>query len=852
MLSNKDWMDTVNEQLIARVWNNPLFHEQRSMLAAAWLRRELKIADETEITDRVLMQSAQAAAILSTSSDPAHLRAALSAASCAADLGRNRLPGLDGVLRIVLTRMGNFPALKTAPVVEKFSRLPTLLALAEEIRREQNRVTLGSQSLELTDFQRSLWHILERGENVAISAPTSAGKSFVLQAFLRARARAKQLTSAVYLVPSRALIAQIGDTITGWLSEENFDQVTLVTIPVSENVILRQPAIYVLTQERLQAILTSHSSFSADLIICDEAQGLEEGARGVLLQNVVDELLERNPKAQMVFAGPNIRNMHAFGTIFSLKLVREVESRSPSVVQNLILVNTRSLEVGKVIIGRLSDGAQSPVGDVDLQRPLPSVKERLVRVAERFGRGKPSILYANGPADAESIAKGLKDVLDETELTDPLRELIALAKTAIHSKYDLAPCLKHGVGFHYGRIPTLVRRGIETAFAEGHIRYLVTTSTLIQGVNFPAANLFVCKPKKGPNTDLEAGEFWNLAGRAGRLGKEFQGNIFLIDYQEWDVKYADQSNEIDVASSMGRTLEANLAGVVACAQDENPPLETETRMSMEATFARLLSDHMSGKLMQTFERYKIAETDRISLASALDVARSRITIPLRVLAASPTVSAIRQQRLADYLTVEIKGGGLKRIEELTPRHPRDNDAYLRLSEVFKVCHRQLLSLPAPKLHSRMAAIALRWMRGDPIPKIVDENHRRSNGQDIATSIRDTLKDIEQEIRFKYLRLTSCYLAVLAHVLTNAGHEGIASRLPNLADYLEIGAADQTMVSFIGAGISRVTARMLTDSSMDKDMDMPAAIRWLRGQDLKSLLSSPLMREEVELALRNSA
>jgi hypothetical protein len=648
------------------------------------------------------------------------------------------------------------------------------------------------------------------------------------------------------------LIGQVGDTIAGWKREDSIEQLSLVTIPISADVPLREPAIYVVTQERMQAIIGSHPEFKADLIICDEAQGVEDGARGVLLQNVVDRLLTRNPDAQIVFAGPNIRNLQAFGAMFNIKLLQEVESRAPSVVQNLILVNTRSLEAGKVTIERMSSGAHTSVGSADLQRPLPSIKERLVRVAERFGRDKPSILYANGPADAEGVASGLKDVFGEARLAESVQDLINLSKSAVHSKYDLAPCLQHGIGFHYGRIPALVRRGIETAFAEGHIRYLVTTSTLIQGVNFPAANLFVCKPKKGSNTSLETGEFWNLAGRAGRLGKEFQGNIFLIDYQDWDIKYVDQPNEIEVCSAVGRALHDNLQDIIAIANDANPPLETDARVSLEAAFARLFSDHMSGKLTDTLNRYDIPDADRRPLVAALEAAKDLVQLPLSVIEESPTVSAIRQQRLANYLASEIKGGGVKRLEELTPRHPRDDDAFLRLSEVFKVCHRQLLSLQAPKLHSRMAAIAVRWMRGDPVPQIVDENHRRSGGSDFAKIIRDTLKDIEQEIRFKYLRLSACYLVVLAHVLRTTGFENVASRLPNLPSYLEVGAADQTMVSFIGLGISRVTARELTDSAMDKNMDTPATINWLRGQNLEALLPSLLMREEVERALRTSA
>lgn len=139
-----------------------MFHQQRGALSTAWLQRELGIDRSSYPSDAELIQCAQAAAILAESDDPERLRAAFSAAACAADLGRDRLPGLDGALRIVLTRMGNFPAIQTSPMVEGFTRLPIQLALSEEMRRDRNRVTLGDIPIELTDFQRVLWSVLDR------------------------------------------------------------------------------------------------------------------------------------------------------------------------------------------------------------------------------------------------------------------------------------------------------------------------------------------------------------------------------------------------------------------------------------------------------------------------------------------------------------------------------------------------------------------------------------------------------------------------------------------------------------------------------------------------------------------
>ena len=40
---------------------------------------------------------------------------------------------------------------------------------------------------------------------------------------------------------------------------------------------------------------------------------------------------------------------------------------------------------------------------------------------------------------------------------------------------------------------------------------------------------FIRGPHKGRGKPMNETDFWNLAGRAGRLGKEFQGNVICID-----------------------------------------------------------------------------------------------------------------------------------------------------------------------------------------------------------------------------------------------------------------------------------------------------------------------------------
>ena len=245
------------------------------------------------------------------------------------------------------------------------------------------------------------------------------------------------------------------------------------------------------------------------------------------------------------------------------------------------------------------------------------------------------------------------------------------------------------------------------------------------------------------------------------------------------------------------------------------------------------------------------ESDRNRLRKALDVAQSRVSLPSETIEAAPTVSALRQQGLATYLKSEIKGGGIRRLEELIPRHPRDDAAWKTLSEIYRICHEQILSVDVPRLHLRMAAISLSWMRGDPLPAIIEKNREYNKSDAISAVIRNTLNDIEQEVRFKYFRLSTCYISVLAHCLKESGYTEYLSSLSSLPTYLEMGASDQTMISFIALGLSRHTAKELMEFTVEKEMDPAAALKWLRQENFDSRIASPIVRQDIVRVLESA-
>lgn len=842
------------EVLAQRVWETPRLHEGVQDLAQHWLQYELQVEGAEDIDEEEFIKLLQAAAILAASPDERHQRAAYDIATYGHDLGRAAYPGVAGLLRVILTRLGNFPALSTSNEVSTFWALPTSLAIEEEARRRGNQLSLGEIKLALTDFQTRLWKALNEGSNVVISGPTSAGKSFILQTFLRQRAGSDRLRHACYLVPSRALISQVTDDIVAWRNADGMTDLLVSNVPISKEANLPDKAIFVLTQERLQVLLGAHPAFSPEIIIVDEAQNVQDGSRGVLLSSVVDALLVNRPDAQTIFAGPNLKNGEAFGDMFGLSKVALNKTTTVVVGQNLINVTTRTFQKGVVGFETLKERSdqRTDIGTLDLGSVGASKKDRLAKIAIALGQTSATIVYADNPDQAEQVAKLIAEPRAVGDI-EHLQVMSEFVKDAVHPDYVLADLLPKRVGFHYGRMPSLVRRSIEEAFSRGDLDVLVTTSTLLQGVNFPAKNLVMCAPRKGDDW-LDGSDFWNLAGRAGRLGREFHGNVYLIDYDGWENKPVSSDRELEITPYLQEALTLRRDDLFATAQTVDPGQETKDSSRLEAALLRLHLDAKAGRLPDTLKRCGIDHQtpEGQHILEVIREADNRVTLPRQVLLASPTVAAFRQQRLYDHLLAKLKREGVSALAELMPLHPKEFGAYQALARMFLLCHDKILSWNAPKAHLRFAAIAQSWMNGDSMPVIINTNASYSGDKSMASVIRGTLNDIEQDVRFKYFRLTSCYLTLLDYALRQCGMEKFTTSIPALPLFLEVGASSRTMISLMSLGLSRVTASRLSEETLNKDLEPTAARLWLGGLNLTKVDISRILADDIRRTIAQGA
>lgn len=841
------------QELAEKVWNNHDFRDAAYELELLWLKHEVGVDLEKEQVAALVTQLMSAAAILACSRILEHRRSAYRIATSGYELFPESQELYSSALRVVLSRLGNFPSISTRePVEASLKSLPVALALEEIARSDASRVVIdNSEEILFTDFQSQLWTHLAKRERVALSAPTSAGKTFVLQNYIRSLFVEPRDLLAVYIVPTRALISQVSKDL-----EAQFKRLDsppeIISVPLDVDSVVPSRAVLVMTQERVQISMANHPELTGQLVVVDEAHSIAEGGRGVLLHWVIEDLLERQPDAQLLFASPTVKNLGVFERAFGLAQVKCLDSAEPTVEQNFFNIKIKNASRGviKIFSSKPSSDESSLIGERRLEATIASKREKLVHIPFMLGGRSTNIVYANGPGEAEQIAMQLSELREGFVATERQKQLAELARESVHQNFLLAECVLHGVAFHYSFIPTQLRFEIEAAASEGEIDFLVCTSTLLQGVNLPAKNIFMCRPERGRGHPLESADFWNLSGRAGRLRREFQGNIFLIDYDKWDEHPLSGPREVEVEPAIEKCVRDQTQELVYLIKGASTgPTE---KIDLEAAFVKLFNDFKSGNIDRFLQRFDSAlpQSDASQIISALIEADESVEVPPEVLRKSPSVSAHKQQSLFEFFLQAIDADE-ENADKLIPLHPREDDAFNSYSKILKLCHALLLGRDTTRgLHRFHALLAMRWVRGLPLPQIISQQIERKPNDNTRTIIRDTLQTIEQTIRFEVVRLFGCYSAVLSHALEVSGKMDRLGNIPSMPIFLELGASDKTMISFMSLGLSRVAAMKLNDFAARKDMTVDQASEWLQTQPLNDLGFSPLLLREINEILNN--
>lgn len=345
---------------------------------------------------------------------------------------------------------------------------------------EAHGVDLGGRRyLHSKQMQAFLW--LLAGENVILSAPTSFGKSLLVDAFISA----KRPRTVVMLLPTIALIDEARRRITSTFGRD-YDIVVGTTDPYDP----KRPTIFILTQERF---LQRDDDVAIDLLFIDEFYKLDPDRSDGRFETLNLALWRALPRARQCFmAGPHIRAIEM----------------GPSWTGNFRFVQTDYRTVTVNVVDR-SGGERL---------------ETFLRDLRGVG-SESSLVFTAAPGSAQTLVTQIIDagITYRTELGSKLGSWIA---RNYHVEWKVADGTAAGIAVHHGRVPRSLAQLFVQLFDQGQLRLLVCTSTLIEGVNTAAANVFIYD-KKIARSDFDFFSFSNIQGRVGRMMRHFVGNAFL-------------------------------------------------------------------------------------------------------------------------------------------------------------------------------------------------------------------------------------------------------------------------------------------------------------------------------------
>ena len=96
-----------------------------------------------------------------------------------------------------------------------------------------------------------------------------------------------------------------------------------------------------------------------------------------------------------------------------------------------------------------------------------------------------------------------------------------------HPDWIVARALARGIGVHHGRLPRALAQLQVRLFNTGALKFLVCTSTLIEGVN-TAAKHVVIYDNKISKKPFDYFTYRNIQGRSGRMFRHFVGTVHLF------------------------------------------------------------------------------------------------------------------------------------------------------------------------------------------------------------------------------------------------------------------------------------------------------------------------------------
>jgi hypothetical protein len=380
---------------------------------------------------------------------------------------RSQLTSYSEVLDALTQKAGLYPYLR------KDAKLTT-----SELINYEYHTADGLEGIYLHSAQAKVYRALMDGVSVILSAPTSFGKSLLIDAM----AASERFDCIVVIVPTIALI----DETRRRLSKRFHGIYKIITHASQERT---GKDIYVLTQERY---VEFEQDITPQFFVLDEFYKLSPkkgDERTFVLNQAFYHLFKSG--AQFFLIGPNVQDIVVDENDLNFRFFR-------------FQFSTVATEVRYTKAGEQDENA------LDICKKV----------------NEPTLIFCKSTTSAYKLANFLIANGISTP-TAAAQEMAEWLSENYHPDWDLVKLLKSGIAVHHGSLPRSIAYHILRKFNEGSIRFLLCTSTIIEGVNTSAKNIIVYDNKIA-TSKFDQFTFNNIKGRAGRMFQHFVGHVYVL------------------------------------------------------------------------------------------------------------------------------------------------------------------------------------------------------------------------------------------------------------------------------------------------------------------------------------
>jgi replicative superfamily II helicase len=416
--------------------------------------------------------------------------------------------------------------------------------------------------------------ILEEGlldpakRSVVVNLPTSAGKTAL--AVFRILQALNQFSQdggwVAYTAPTRALVSQLTrrlrkdlgpigirvEQLSGAVEIDSFEEGFLEA--GSDGAKLGKDKlpfdVLVTTPEKLDLVIRNgRVKRPLALIVVDEAHNIQESNRGLKLELLLATIKRDCERASFLLLTPHIPNGSEIadwlapgqGSSKSISLGVGPWQPNERVVGAFYTergsrprewnLKFRTLQTTPGTIhlsGKdFTVGLPGPVDEV-FSKVSNTLSLQAAAMAKVFSEreGSLSLAITANINDVWSMARRLNEEMPLLpEVPESIRLVQRFLRAEISPEFELIGMLERGIAVHHAGLSDETRSLVERLAEDNHLRVICATTTIAQGIDFRISSVFLASTTYPYGQPISSSDFWNLAGRTGRVLQESVGIV---------------------------------------------------------------------------------------------------------------------------------------------------------------------------------------------------------------------------------------------------------------------------------------------------------------------------------------